>query len=164
MITQLRFALRGLWKNRGFSTVAILSLALGIGATTALFNVVYGLLISPYPYQQPEKIWSPHFSTSKQDDIWANYTADEFATFAKLPAFSDAMATRPEGDMLLTGEFTPQMLYGVSVTGNAFQFLGVPALHGRGILPSDVGENGEPADVVVLGYATWQRLFNGSPD
>jgi putative ABC transport system permease protein len=164
MITQLRFALRGLWKNRGFSTVAVLSLALGIGATTALFNVVYGVLISPYPYKQPEKIWSPHFLTSKGDDIWANYHANEFATFAKLPAFSEAMGTRPEGDMLLTGEFSPQMLYGVSVTANAFEFLGVPAILGRGLLPSDLGENGEPADVIVLGYPTWQRLFNGSPE
>ncbi|HEY6226508.1 MAG TPA: ABC transporter permease, partial [Verrucomicrobiae bacterium] len=160
---ELRVALRGLSKNRGFAVVAILSLALGIAATTALFSVVYGVLIRPYPYKDCAKIWSPHLISAKNDDNWGVYPMREYQEFAKLPAFADVMATSPEGDMLLGGEYTPDMIRCVRVTPNAFQFLGVPTVVGRTILPTDVDESGEPADVMVLSFRMWQRLFDGSP-
>ena len=59
MFQDLRFALRMLLKHKAFTVVAVLTFALGIGATTALFSVIYGVLISPYPYAKPEEIWTP---------------------------------------------------------------------------------------------------------
>ena len=73
------------------------------------------------------------------------------------------MATSPE-NRLLTGAFAPENFTSVSLTGNAFQFLGVEPVLGRTILPSDIKPNGEPEPVVVLSYRAWQRLFQGSPD
>ena len=61
----LRYGIRGLWTARGFTAVALLSLGLGIGATTAIFSVVYGVLIAPYPYARPGEIWAPRFKTPK---------------------------------------------------------------------------------------------------
>ena len=73
------------------------------------------------------------------------------------------MATAPE-NRLLTGARRSGELHSVSLTGNAFQFLGVEPVLGRTILPSDIKPNGEPEPVIVLSYRAWQRLFQGSPD
>src|SRR5439155_26446327 len=62
--------------------VAILSLALGVAAATALFSVIYGVLIKPYPYKDPEKIWSPHLATEKDNDRWMAYPPSEYKQFA----------------------------------------------------------------------------------
>jgi putative ABC transport system permease protein len=157
----LRFAWRGLSKNPGFTFVAAFSLALGIGAATALFSVIYGVLISPYPYKEPEKIWSPHIQSVKGDDEWATYGFPDFQKLEKLPAFSEVMATMPDSDMLLTGDFAPQTFRAVRVTGGAFQFLGVRPVIGRGIQPTDFLSTGEGADVIVLSFRMWQKLFAG---
>ncbi|MCU1259721.1 MAG: hypothetical protein JWO80_2606, partial [Bryobacterales bacterium] len=79
------------------------------------------------------------------------------------PAFSAVMGTSPE-NQLLTGDRPPENFTAVSVTSNAFEFLGVPPVLGRTILPSDVKPSGEAESVVVLSYRAWQRLFNGSPE
>src|SRR5437899_6588014 len=108
-MNDLKFAVRQLAKNPGFTAVAVLTLALGIGATTALFSVVYGVLISPYPYAKPGEIWAPGLRSAKANQRMRPYRPDEFREMAKLPVFSDAMATGP-GSTLLTGEFPPESL------------------------------------------------------
>jgi predicted permease len=82
---------------------------------------------------------------------------------ATLPAFSDVMATSVE-TVLLTGEFPPESFGGVLLTGNAFNFLGVPPILGRTIQPTDIGTDGQAEPVVVLSHRLWLRLFQGSPD
>jgi putative ABC transport system permease protein len=159
-MTDLRFALRQLLKNPGFTAVAVLTLALGIGATTALFSVIYGVLISPYPYARPGEIWTPGLRSAASNQRMRSYRLNEFQAMARLPAFSDVMATGP-GSVLLTGEFAPETLRGIRVSGNAFHFLGVPPLIGRTIQPSDVRATGEPEPVTVLSFRRWQRLFGG---
>src|SRR5437868_13235519 len=99
----LRFAWRMLTKNLGFTAVAVLSLALGIGATTALFSVIYGVLIAPYPYKEPGKIWSPALA----GEMMHGYRPPEYAEMAKLSSFSEVMATSPE-NALLTGDVAPE--------------------------------------------------------
>ncbi|MDP8981305.1 MAG: ABC transporter permease [Acidobacteriota bacterium] len=156
----LRYALRGFQRSPGFSAVALLSLALGIGATTALFSVVYGVLIAPYPYARPNEIWAPAVvNPSEAPRGWHSYSRREFLEIRKLPAFSDAMATTGES-VLLTGEHGPENFNGVLLTGGAFNFIGVNPLIGRTIQPFDIGPGGEPARVVVLSYRFWQRIFN----
>src|SRR5688572_9594825 len=103
-MNDLRFALRQLLKNPGFTAIAVLTLALGIGATTALFSVVYGVLISPYPYAKPHEIWAPGLRSASGEQRIRPYRLNEYLEMAKLPVFADVMATAP-GSMLLGGEF-----------------------------------------------------------
>ena len=159
----VRFALRSFRKNAGFTVVALLSLMLGIGASIALFSVVYGVLIAPYPYARPNRIWAPAvLGPHDAVHMWHWYTQREMQEIQKLPAFSEVMATsvRP---VMLTGGINPENFDGVFLTGGAFNFLAVKPLLGRTIQPFDIGPGGEPAPVVVLSYGFWQRFFSGSP-
>ena len=160
----IRFGSRVLWKSPGLTAVALLSLSLGIGATTAIFSVVYGVLISPYPYAKANQIWAPEIRNAKNPkQSRSTYRVPEYLQVSALPAFAEVMATSPE-NRLLTGTAAPENFTSVSVTGNGFQFLGVDPVLGRTILPSDIKSNGEPEPVIVLSYRAWQRLFQGSPD
>ena len=162
-MNDLRFAFRQLLKNPGFTAVALLSLALGIGANTALFSVIFGVLISPYPYARPGEIWTPGLRSATANQLMRPYPLREYLEMSKLSSFADVMATGPDS-VLLTGDFAPESLRGVRLSGNAFNFLGVPPLVGRTIQPSDVRPGGEPEPVVVLSFQLWQRLFGGDPD
>src|SRR2546422_708672 len=157
-MNDLRYAFRQLLKNLGFTAVAVLTLALGIGAATALFSVIYGVLLSPYPYAKPQEIWTPGLLSPNANQRMRPYRLSEYLEMARLPAFSDVMATGP-GSVLLTGEFAPESIRGIRVSGNAFQFLGVPPLFGRTIQPSDIRSTGEPELVTVLSFRRWQKLF-----
>ncbi len=157
-----RFAFRQLSKSPGFTAVAILTLALGISATTALFSVVYGVIISPYPYAHPETIWAPGLRTEHDEQILRPYRRDEFDAMAGLSAFSEVMGTSP-GRMLLTGEYAPEEVTVPRLTAGAFQFLGVAPILGRTFGPGDFPSNGQPEPVAVLSYQLWQRLLAGSP-
>jgi putative ABC transport system permease protein len=160
----VHYAARVLRKAPGFTLVALLSLSLGIGATTAIFSVVYGALISPYPYAKPDRIWAPEIYDLKaqQRSGFSFHRMRDYVELKKLPAFADVMATLPE-NRLLTGDYAPETFTAVSVTANAFQFLGVAPALGRTILPSDVRPDGDAEPVIVLTYKAWQRLFEGSP-
>jgi putative ABC transport system permease protein len=161
----LRYGLRVLRKSPGLTLVALLSLSLGIGATTAIFSVVYGVLISPYPYAKPDQIWSPGLRDAKNPGRYADMFQhmSEYLEMQKQSSFSIAMGTEPT-NQLLTGDRPPENFTAVQVTGNAFQFLGVEPVLGRTIMPSDVKPDGEAEPVIVLTYLAWQRLFSGSPD
>jgi len=160
----VRFGARAWRKSPGFTLVALASLALGIGATTAIFSVVYGVLVAPYPYARPQEIWAPLVRDLKQAQQggFSFHQMRDYVELKKLPAFADTMATLPE-NRLLTGDRTPENFRAVSVTANAFQFLGVPPALGRTIQPSDIRRDGQPEPVIVLSYKAWQRLFDGSP-
>ena len=106
-MNDLKFAFRQLLKHPGFTAVAALTLALGIGATTALFSVVYGVVINPYPYTRPGEVWTPGLRSANSTQTMRSYRQDEFVAMSELPAFSDVMATLP-GNALLTGEFAPE--------------------------------------------------------
>jgi putative ABC transport system permease protein len=160
----LRYGWRMLWKNPGITSVALLSLALGIGATTCIFSVIYGVVISPYPYAEPDEIWAPEIRDSKNPrngrGVFMPY---EFAELQKLPGVASAMGTRPE-NALLTGDRTPEMIMTPLVTPGAFDFLGVKPVLGRTIGDGDWRSDGEPEDVIVLSYKAWFRYFDGNTD
>jgi predicted permease len=163
MFQDIRYGIRMMLKHKGFTAVAVLTLALGIGATTALFSVVYGVLISPYPYANPGEIWTPGLRSVKSNQTMRPYPPSFYQEMAKLPVFSDVMATGP-GNVLMTGEFAPETFGGVRLSGNAFNFLGVQPLLGRTIQPSDIRASGDPEPVTVLSFKRWQRLFNSDPN
>ena len=92
-MNDLKFALRQLLKNPGFNALALLSLALGIGANTALFSVVYGVLISPYPYSRPGEIWTPGLRSATANQRMRPYRLREYLEMSRLSSFADVMAT-----------------------------------------------------------------------
>ena len=157
----LGYALRSFRRSPAFTLVALLSLMLGIGATSAIFSVIYGVIIAPYPYARPGEIWAPELRGADGRG-GRTYRLDEVRQLSEIPAFADVMATSQE-TVLLTGEFAPESFNGVLLSGNAFNFLGVPPIAGRTIQPSDIRPDGLAEPVVVLSHRLWLRLFEGSP-
>src|SRR5260221_4129203 len=151
----IRFGARGLRKHLGHTVVSLLSLALGIGATTSIFSVVYAVLINPYPYAKPNEIWAPQIRSLKTPQGRGAHSIREFQEVAKLSAFSDVMATSGE-NVLLTGDRAPENFQGVLLSSNAFQFLGMQPILGRTISSVDIRPGGEPEPVVVLSYLAWK--------
>jgi putative ABC transport system permease protein len=160
-IQDLAYAMRSFRRSPAFLLVALLSLTLGIGATSAIFSVIYGVLIAPYPYARPGEIWAPQVR-ALDGRGGRGYTLDELPALREVPAFSDVMATSFE-TVLMTGESAPESLAGVLLSGNAFNFLGVPPVVGRTIQPTDIRPNGDAEPVVVLSHRLWLRLFEGNP-
>jgi putative ABC transport system permease protein len=157
----LGYAVRSFRRSPAFVLVALLSLTLGIGATSAIFSVIYGVLIAPYPYARPGEIWAPVIG-ALDGRGGHTYSLDELRALSEVPAFSDVMATSVE-TVLLTGEFAPESFGGVLLSGNAFNFLGVAPVVGRTIQPTDIRPDGHAEPVVVLSHRLWLRLFEGSP-
>ena len=155
------YAVRSFRRSPVFMLVALLSLTLGIGATSAIFSVIYGVLIAPYPYARPGEIWAPEVRAVDGRGGHV-YSLDELRSLADVPAFANVMATSME-TVLMTGEFAPESFGGVLMTGNAFNFLGVAPVIGRTIQPTDIRRDGEAEPVVVLSYRLWFRLFEGDP-
>ena len=157
----LAYGWRSFRRSPGFVAVALLSLTLGTGATSAIFSVIYGVIIDPYPYAAADHIWMPE-SRGVDGRDGHTYTVAELRELQASPAFASVMATSVQ-PVLLTGEFAPESLTGVLVTANAFNFLGVPPVVGRTIQPSDIRANGDAEPVVVLSHRLWLRLFEGNP-
>jgi putative ABC transport system permease protein len=155
----LRYAIRSFRRSPAFVVVALLSLTLGIGATSAIFSVIYGVLISPYPYARADEIWAPEVR-GLDGRGGHGHSVDEFVRMSQLPAFADVMATSGV-QVVLSGEFTPESFFGVLLSGNAFNFLGVAPVVGRTIQPSDIRPDGEAEPVVVLSHRLWLRLYQG---
>src|SRR5690242_13466978 len=110
----LGYAIRSFRRSPSFTAVALLSLMLGIGATSAFFSVIYGIILSPYPYAKPGEIWAPE-ARANDNRGGHNYTLDELPQLKAIPAFADVMATSYE-TVLLTGEFAPETFNGVLMT------------------------------------------------
>jgi len=161
LVQDLGYAVRSFRRSPAFVLVALLSLTLGIGATSAIFSVIYGVLIAPYPYAKPGEIWAPQVRAIDGRGGRA-YSLDELRALTELPAFSDVMATSFE-TVLMTGEFAPESFNGVLMSGNAFRFLGVPPVVGRTIQPTDIRPDGQAEPVVVLSHRLWLRMFEGNP-
>lgn len=160
----VRYGLRTLRRAPGLTAVALLSLALGIGSTTAIFSVIYGVLISPYPYARPGEIWAAAVRSATNPKQWgAAYRMSAYLRMREMPAWRETMATLPDS-RLLTGGRAPESFQTTQVTANAFDFLGVQPVLGRTIQPSDVGADGQPAPVIVLTDNAWRRLFDGRAD
>ncbi len=162
-IQDLRYGLRMLGKNPGFTAVAVLTLALGIGVNTAMFSIVNLVLLRPLPIEAPEQITfltsqqeggatSSHFSYLDLEDIRQQASS----------AFSDIAGVQPYGmeGLSFGGKSAP--MWTSYVTGNFFGMLGVRPALGRFILPSE-GQVAGADHVLVLGYAYWQTRFGGDP-
>jgi putative ABC transport system permease protein len=161
-MTDLRFAFRQLLKNPGFTAVAVLTLALGIGANTAIFSAVDAVLIRPLPYADADRlvmIWDDDmrrtgsrkfFSTPPEWDEWRRHNT----------VFTDIAASQP-GDAALSNDGEPEELPARKVSANFWTVLGAQPLLGR-VFTED--EDARGTRVVVISHGLWQRRFGGAPD
>ncbi len=155
----VRLSLRTMVKNKGFATVAILTLAIGIGATTALFSTVNSVLLRALPFDEPERlVWAR--KTIEGRESWPVSRLDYFDYREQCRSFEDlgAMASL---DGVLTGGSEPRKVRGAYVTWNLFATLRVIPAVGRPFLPAE--EKGG-APVVIISYGLWQSRFAGSPE
>ena len=158
----VRYGIRQLIKMPGFTLTAVLSLALGIGATTAVFSVVYAIIMDPYPYAAPDRMIHMRLVTPSGDLRGFGLTGGQFQVIRKSPVVEDAFL-EDDWNLTVTGSDLPEDVQAVYFSSNGFSFFGVPAFLGRGLQPSDAIDGQDPQPVVVLGYKFWQRHFNSDP-
>ncbi|HEY8549084.1 MAG TPA: ABC transporter permease [Vicinamibacterales bacterium] len=157
----LRHAVRVLLRSPGFTLTAVLSLALGIGATTAIFSVVHAVVIDPFPYRNPETLVSMAAVGPRGGGNWSTYTIDEYVELAERATVFEAVIASTIADVALTGTGVPERLRGNYVSMNTFDVMGVGPLYGRTPTAADARADAPP--VAVLGYRFWQRQFGGDP-
>jgi putative ABC transport system permease protein len=162
-LQDVRYALRQLAKTPGFAVTAVLSLALGIGATTAVFSVVYAVLIDPYPYPNSERMIHPVLSDKQNAPQWVQFNGPQFQQIRDLNIIETA-AAQDQWNLSTTGGDLPEDVTAVSFSGSAFNHFGVPMLLGRPIIPADAPDGQGPQPVAVLGYGFWQRHYYASHD
>ena len=162
LLQDFHYSLRQLVKNPGFSLTAILSLALGIGATVSVFSVIYGVLLHPFPYADVDRIGNLSIRNTNGDIFDASFTGAQLRELRNVHAF-ESFATWRDAHLTVTGGEIPEnasVYYGI---GQTFPTLGVPALLGRNLGPSDSPDGKEPQPVVELHYRYWQQHFHGDP-
>jgi predicted permease len=161
-LQDIRYAFRQLWNHSGFAFTAVLSLALGIGATVSVFSVIYGVLLHPFPYANVDRLANLSIRDPNGNIIEPMFTGEQLRDLKSIRAFEN-IATWRSGFSVVTGTDMPENLNTFYGIGETFPTLGVPPLLGRNIGPSDTPEGQEPQPVVMLHYRFWQRRFNGDP-
>lgn len=161
MFHDLLNALRMLRKNPGFTAVAVLTLALGIGANTAIFSIVNAVLLRPFPYLAPERL-----VIIEERDSVGNGFSPSYPNFvdwrAQNTAFDSIVAVRGNESFNFTGAGEPERLQGRLVSAEFFSTLGIKGLLGRDFLAEEDRPGAAPA--VILSYGFWQRRFGADPD
>ena len=163
LLQDLRFAGRQIVRSPGFAVTAILSLTLGIGATVAVYSILYDAVLHPWPYAGISRMVQIWISDSAGHEGFWSLTGPEIRQLRKTHAVQSIVGLDTES-LMVTGSDIPDNVSAVYLTGNGFQFLGMPALLGRYFLPSDAPDGQDPRPVVVLGWKFWQRHYGGNPD
>jgi len=163
MLRDMRFGLRILLKQPSFSLIAMLTLALGIGATSAVLSLIQGVLLTPPPYQRPQELVL--VTTARTDgqrmDSPRGWPAQQWMEWQKQAKSFQGIAAYDWTFNFLIRTDGSQSMQGMWVTDNYLPVMGLKAVVGRGFEPSDFGQG--PVRVVLLGYEFWQRTFNGDP-
>jgi predicted permease len=159
----LSYALRSLGRSRAFAAVAIATLGLGIGASTAIFSVIDNVLLEPFPYEDAGRMVFPqiHDTTRAPEEARQGYTSNELLEFAGQNHVFESVTGTSDDPVLYKDGQGVDWLYGADVTPGTFEFYGMPALYGRVLQPADY-EAGAPP-VFVMRYMTWKERFNGDP-
>ena len=163
MLQDLRFFLREYRRKPGLAATAIISLALGIGATTAVFSVIYSLLVNPYPYRASDRMIHLVVVNQNGDERWVGVTGPQLKLLKQAKCIESAAATWGTWNLTTTDEELPQDVPSTQLSGDAGIFFGVRALLGRTLIPSDAPDGRDPQPVVVLSYLFWQRHFDSDP-
>src|SRR5579863_4663002 len=163
LLQDLRYSVRQFIKNPGFTLTALISLALGIGATTAVFSVIYAALINPYPYPNADRIVRLNVESKSGPADWVTLNGPQIRQVRQLNVVESVLAMDFHA-MILTGHDVPENVNVVGLISNGFSDLGVAPVLGRGLLPSDAIDGQDPQPVVLVGYKFWQKHFLGSRD
>jgi predicted permease len=163
LLQDLRYSARQLIKSPGFTLTAVVSLALGVGAATAVFSVIYAVLMNPYPYPAADRI--VRLTTDSRagfgDPVFLN--GAQIQNLRQSPVVEGVLAM-DEATLMLTGQDIPESVKAVSLISNGFQDLGVPPVLGRGLWPSDAVDGQEPQPVTVLSYRFWRKHYLSDRD
>ncbi|HSK78253.1 MAG TPA: ABC transporter permease, partial [Thermoanaerobaculia bacterium] len=167
LLRDIRFSLRDLLARPGFTAVVLLTLAITIGANTAMFSIVHATLLRPLPFASPERLMALHLvlpkslqeQAGREEMVWSY---PKFETFrAAQHSFAD-LALYQATEMTLTGRELPERLAGEAVGASYFRMLGITPVVGRGFVPEEDSQPGTRT-VVVLGHSLWTRQFAADP-
>ena len=162
LLQDLRFAFRQILRSPGFSLTAVLSLTLGIGATVAVYSILYDAVLHPWPYAGIERICDVWITdNSGRDGTWG-LTGPQIRQLRQTHAVEDVVASS-SSDQTVTGSDVPDDARVVEMTGSHIQFLGLPPLLGRYFVTTDAPDGQDPQPVAVLNYKFWQRHYRGDP-
>jgi len=162
LIQDLRYSVRQLAKRPGFTSTAVLSLALGIGATTAVFSVIYAALLDPYPFSAADRIMRVAVRTKAGDVELINLNPDQIRQLRQVPVIESVLAMDYHA-MTMTGHDLPENVNVIGLISNGFDDLGVPAMLGRGLQRSDAIDGQDPQPVTVLSHKFWQEHLGADP-
>jgi putative ABC transport system permease protein len=164
LLQDIRYAARTLRKNLGFAAVAVLALALGIGANTAMFSVVYGILLRPLPYPDADRIAVIYMHWLPWDNPRGNMSMADFLDWkSQATSFEEPSLYATAGQRFdLTGNGASEQVYGASATAGFFTTLRALPILGRTFLPGE--DRPGSARVAVIGASLWQRRFGGRAD
>ncbi len=158
----LRYSFRELRKRPAFTITAILSLALGIGATSSVFSVIYAVLINPFPYRDANRLTIIHLFDPQGNERITGYTGPEMSQFRQLKSFESIVALQQSNPTTTDGDL-PEDVRCLAISPDYPNHFGVQPILGRWLIPSDAPPDGDSANVVVLSYLFWQRYFLGDP-
>jgi putative ABC transport system permease protein len=158
----LRFAVRMLSKNPAFTTIAVLTIALGIGATTAMFSVVNGVLLSPFPFSDPDRLVTIKNQIPKLGPTPFSVPAPDVLTYGRETKSFTGVAGYQESTYDLTGEGEPRKVQGARLTSNVLSVLGAAPMLGRNFTLDEDRTGNER--VVILSYRMWRSLFASNPN
>ena len=161
LIRDVQFGVRNLAKTPGFTATAVLSLAVGIMATTAMYSVLRAVVLDPFPYKDVDNLMSVRVMNAAARGSRTGYSVDQFLEIAERNRIFEGTIASTISDVLWTREGDPQRLRGNHGTFKPYDVMGVPPLIGRTPTADDARPGAEP--VVVLGYRFWQRQFSGDP-
>jgi putative ABC transport system permease protein len=159
----IRYAVRNLFKAPGFSIVAVVTLALGIGASTAIFSILENILMEPFPYTDAQRLMCIEIHDTEQNEPGGRgaFSSPEYLDFVEQNHVFDRVIANDGTDVLYRSSEGTQLLSGNHVTPGTFEFLGMAPLLGRAMQPADY-EPGAPP-VFVLRYRTWVKEFGADP-
>lgn len=160
LFQDIRYGLRMLGKNPGFAAIAILTLALGIGANTALFSVVNGVLLNPLPFPNPDQLYELYSKTPVDEHSSISYL--NFLDWRKDNHSFSTLGAFRASDMNLTGAGEPERLHGHMISAELFPTLDIPPILGRNFRPEEDQTGSAP--VAIISDGLWKRKFGLSPD
>jgi predicted permease len=162
LLQDIRFALRQIVRNPGFSLTAIVSLTLGIGATVAVYSILYDAVLHPWPYAGIERVCDVWITDNAgHDRVWG-LTGPQVRRLRQAHAAEDVVGF-DGASLAVTGSDVPDDVRASMMTGTGFEFMGMPAMLGRSFVPSNAPDNQDPQPVTVLSYKFWQRHYRGDP-
>ena len=162
LFKDLQYAMRTLLKRPGFTAAAVITLALGIGASTAIFTVVDAALIRGLPYREPERLFHVWERTPQKEFDQREFSYPDYQDYQQNQVFEGLAAYTGGGAIMSGGGGEPERVFAPSASANFFQVLGVEPILGRTFQPGEDKQGGPR--VVVLTYGMWQRRFGGDPN